>query len=203
MTPRSRHILRLLLTPSWVSGFIGICAACVWIGFVLIEGQYQGSELYGLVHEYRPLSNTNELFNTFTLFIFWYAVGTVLYVVLSAAYRTVRSAQVAQREVRYANMSRSAYLRGLYGRVVLRLISLGVWVGYALLTLHSLAPELTAIIREADQHLPAAGAWLLLVVSAVGVFVVVHMHVVLLRLLCGRPRLLGSDAEMIGLSSSH
>jgi hypothetical protein len=213
----SRNLTKLLLTPSWVSGTLGSIFALALTGALLFEGRYQGSELQQQYLSWRTVAdstsvssaattfqqNTADAVAAIQLFIFWCAVGTVLYLIASAIFRTVQSASQTRQRLTYINMNRGAFLRSLYLKLLLRFVSLATWVGYALLSLKIIAPYVLGAIHIADEHFPSLGAVVLLMGAILCLFLAFHLHVVLLRLFLARPRAFGGDSDLIVQADRH
>jgi hypothetical protein len=212
----TKRLVRLLLTPSGFSVIVSAFLALGTAGFILFQGQYQGSDIQQQFLNWRVTTDADSPSNAATsfqqntagavsfieLFIFWYAVGTAIYLVASTVYHTIRSANEARQHLYYVNISRSEFLRSLYSKLAIRFISLAVWVGYAVLTLKILLPYLLGAIHVADEHYPAVGAVGLLAGSILGLLLMLHIHVVFFRLILLRPRAFNGDAYSI-MSAEH
>jgi hypothetical protein len=210
----SRQFARLLLTPSWITVVTSVVLALVTTAILFFQGYYQGSDLQQQFLQWRTTTDSNSpssaasslqhstagVVGYIELFIFWYAVGTVAYLLGVAIYRTIRSANETRQDSYFVNMSRSAFLRALYLRLAVRFVSVAGWVGYAVLTLKLLLPYLLGALHVADEHFPSAGAFGLLIGSNLGLLLVIHVHVIFLRLSLGRPRVFHMDEYVIGLS---
>jgi len=210
----TRRLILLLLTPSWLSGLITVCLALSITAALLLEGHYQGSDIQRQYLHWRVATDadsagsaastlqhsTQGIVAGLELFIFWYAVGTAIYLVISALYRTIASANAARRSLYYVNISRAAFLRTVYTRLALRALSLAAWCVYSVLTLRVVMPYLLGAIHVGDVHTPAIGAVALLMVATLGLALAFHIHVVLLRLFLLRPRVFYGDA--VGLLST-
>lgn len=204
----------LLLVPSWLSGALCLLFALAMLSILLVESNYQGGELQQQFLIWHTSGNNslslvanvlrqNTLAGNVQVYIFWLAVGTVLYIMWSALYRTIRGADDAWHQLHYVNIRRSVFLRSLYIQLLTRTLSLAAWVGFVALTLQFILPYLLAAIHIADEHLPAIGAVILLFGSMIGLALTAHVHIVLLRLTVGKPRVFHSDEYLIGQSRAH
>jgi hypothetical protein len=207
----TRKLVWLLLTPSWLSGIICTFLAFAITAALLVEARYQGSDLQQQYLHWQTdvdansassaagtlQKSTASVVGYIELFIFWYAVGTVLYLAVSALYRTVRGTAEARQNLQYVHVSRRNFLRELYARLALRVCALAVWAVYGVVTLKIIMPYLLGAIHVGDEHIPAIGAIALLVGATFGLLLAFHVQVILLRLSLARPRALYGDAAII------
>lgn len=217
LSNHTKQLLRLLLVPSWFSASVSILLSMGATFGILFASRYEGSELQQQFLNWQATStedtlgtaagslqqNTADLVSIIVLFIFWYAVGTVIYLLAVAIYNTIRSANEAHQHLYYINTSRSAFLRALYVELALRFASLTAWVWYAVISLKIVIPYLLGAVHIADVHYPSIGAVCLLAVATLGLLVATHLHVIFLRLFLGKPRVFHGDTYLIGLSSGH
>ncbi|HYH75261.1 MAG TPA: hypothetical protein VD735_04860 [Candidatus Saccharimonadales bacterium] len=216
MDRHTQQLMKLLILPSWISGIIGTVLALGIVIALLFQGRYEGSELQQQYLNWQIAGgsqtlggaagslqqNTAELVNVLVLYIFWFAVGTVIYLIISAIYTTVQSAREAREQLTYVNVAPGAHLRTIIRRVVLRTAWLAVWAVYTIATLKVAIPYLLGAVHIGDARFPSVGSVVLLALATGGLFLVIHLHVVVLRLFLGRPRIFNGSEYLI-TSSNH
>lgn len=199
-----RQLLGLLISPSWFSGLLCAFASLGITATLLIQERYQGSEwqhqlftwqqqgidtspMQALMHlRYTPIGGA---LGTVQLFIFWYLVGLVLYALGSALYNTFQHIRTVKRDLGYVNADRHYILRDISLQLLRQLVSFVLWVLLMLATLKIIIPYALGTIHISNEFLPSIEAIGLLAATTAGLALCMHLHLVLLRLFLGRPRL--------------
>jgi hypothetical protein len=214
----NRQLILLLLKPSWLSIILSFVVAGSIIGFLLFQGRYEGSDLQRQYLTWQSTADNNSLDSaastlkqnltdiiaTVQVFIFWCIVGAAIYLFISVLYRFFQNAREKKQELTYVSYvrgSHQAFVRELYKSMIIRFASLAAWGCYALLTVTIILPYLLGAIHVADEHLPTIGAFCLLIGSGLAIMLLYHVHVIMLRLLLGRPRAFNGESDIQQLSS--
>lgn len=194
--------IRLLITPSWISGFISITGALIivagalWIAFASSNRLNQDifavhSVANGVASSYQNvatnLSNykiANELF----FIAFWAGVGIVAYIFVAQLIKALSAAVDIEQEYHYVNAQRRSLLTEAILRLGIRLGALLVWLLIIILTFHKVLPLDLASARDLIQHFSLNA---LLKIVAVFVLIVIDFstQTICLRLLYLRPRM--------------
>jgi hypothetical protein len=213
----NRQLILLLLKPSWLSIILSFVIAGGIIGFLLFQGRYEGSDLQRQYLTWQSTADNNSLDSAATtlkqnltdiiatvqVFIFWCIVGAAIYLFISVLYRFFENAREKKQELTYVSYVRGthqAFVRELYKSMIIRFVSLAAWGCYALLTVTIILPYLLGAIHVADEHLPTIGAFCLLIGSGLAIMLLYHVHVIMLRLLLGRPRAFNGESDIQQLS---
>jgi hypothetical protein len=209
------QLFRLLITPSWISGLACLLVATAMTSTFLLRSHYESSELLrqflvwqqtgesgtllqaiGQQH-YSPLG---KAISTAQLFIFWFAIGVIIYAIIDALHTVIRGIRNIADNLEYVNAGRQHLLRETALQLTRQLGSLLVWLLLAILTLKIIIPDALGIIHIASEYLPSLEAVGLLIAVPIGLALCLHMHIVLLRLFLGRPRIWHSESYVESLS---
>jgi hypothetical protein len=198
------HRIRLLLTPSWFSGLVAIVAALAVVAGTVFALRYNGSDVqllqqlqankpHQVTQDYRTLDQhitANTIISDIPLFIFWAGVGILTYSLTINLIRTFGKAAEFRQELDYVHVDRQTLLKETAWRFGARAAALGVWLLYISYSTHVIVPFVTALAYAGSGNLPLlsdvgylAGAIGLLALA-------VHVHIILLRLLLLKPRVL-------------
>ncbi len=123
------------------------------------------------------------------LFIFWYLVGLVLYALGTALYNTFQRVRNVKRDIGYVHAEPSYIIRDISLELFRQLISFILWILLMLITVRIFIPYTFGAIHISNEYLPAVEAIGLLIVTTLGIALCLHLHLILLRLFLGRPRL--------------
>ena len=193
--------LGLLLTPSWVSGLLVAVVSLVVVIGSLAMLIYHGSNWQYLVqlqqthtvtNNYQAIDHKfskNTLISDIPLLVLWGAVGLIAYWFASGLIRSFRDAAGLKQQLDYVNANPQQIIRAAVWRLVVRLVVLVVLLLYFQLTIHVLIPyaiALAYVARGVSEWYLRVGyvAWAVVICA-----VVLHMHVILLRLLFLKARL--------------
>jgi hypothetical protein len=198
--------LSLLIKPSWLSGLAALFVSlAVVIGTVALVN-YRGSELKLLkdtqdlqkieAHEidYEGLEEGLTAYNLISdipLFLIWGAVGLVAYSFTMSIAGTFQRAVEFEHELDYVHADKQKLVKEAFIHLGARLGFLIAWFLYLQLTLHFLLPYVIALSYAATGDISLLTSIIYIVVASAVAFVGLHLHVVLLRLICLRPRVFG------------
>jgi hypothetical protein len=198
----------LLLEPS-VSGLIGTIIAALLVLFVtslaysiksgfiydLLLGPDSSADLIQTSRDtITALTNTvfgNPVLNKVLFFMFWMVIGLVVYLIVSGLGSGINEADKALHELQYANMRRLQLQESFMLRAMLRAITAMVWFAYSILFIKFFLPFSVLSTRVGLNQLNSVTGWGLLLAAFVTLTTSLHLHIVLLRLFCLRPRVFG------------
>lgn len=200
------QLIGVLLTPSWLSGFVSVVTSSGLAIFSVALAHYKGSDTQLQFYNYNAqrsheisqtigrVLDSNQLISNLPLLVFWCLVGIVVYLFASNVASAFRqAADLRDQLTHFAHISRRSLVRSAGERFGLRLTILLLWIPYLLFFFNQLVPYLIALALSASFELTTVGGigYLLfaILIGSVGL----HLHVVLLRLLILRPRLSSSD----------
>ncbi|MDB5170263.1 MAG: hypothetical protein JWN82_659 [Candidatus Saccharibacteria bacterium] len=192
----------LLLTPSWVTNFIGITLGILITGATIVLSQYQGSELRRQIFEVQTNSAgsssaydnitsniaDNSFLGALPLLIVWACVGLVVYFFAAAILRSFGQAAALHDELEYVHVTRQARIREALLHLGIRAVAAVGWFVFIKLSLSVLIPYALAAASIASHSfsLQNVGYALLAVLIIYGD---VCMHAIFLRLVALKPRL--------------
>lgn len=202
---RNSRLLRLFLTPSWISALLSICAGLAVLTGVFFMAQYDGSSYQQQIYEARSSNKTvdlnNEtviidddldeatLANSAPLLIIWSIVGLVVYMFAAGIVRAFQNAAELKTELDYVNVSRDNLLKQAFGHLALRIVIAATWIIFIVFFFNAILPYSIAAAKAASVEgiLSLTGlsyALLSLLVMALGV----HINAIMFRLLMFKPR---------------
>ncbi|MDB5185022.1 MAG: hypothetical protein JWN38_830 [Candidatus Saccharibacteria bacterium] len=133
----------------------------------------------------------NNFISNLPLILFWAAIGFVVYSSAVRIYTTFSNAEELREEMDYVNSSRQSLIKDAVLRVILRLTAVVIWAFYVKLFFAVIAPyALTCLqitLNTSDITERLAYGVLGFAVMMVGL----HFHIVLVRLISLRSRMLG------------
>lgn len=197
--------LRLLLTPSWISGTLVVTAAMILITATVFATQFPGSGAWQLLQlqavDQPTISNNyqavdqklslNTFVNNFPLMIFWGVVGFMCYSVTISLINIFRGAVNFKETLDYVNVDRHRLIADVLIKLVVRIAILFLWLAYINLSINIFLPFSIA----ATQYASNSGLSPDLVYALLAFVVLViclHIHTIFLRLIKLRPRLFGT-----------
>ena len=185
-----------MLSPSWPSAVTAsLIASAIILGTVIIV-RGQNSALFdgffatqnASISSYKILTTSlakNQIINNAPLFIFWLAVGTIVYLLAVKIYGVVSRTEELREEMDYVNVDRLSLIRSAVIESFVRLVGAGLWLAYLLLFFKTAVPFLLSMTRTAalsarPVDILYIGAFL--IVMALSLYVnVVFLRIVLLR----------------------
>ncbi|HEX7632840.1 MAG TPA: hypothetical protein VF401_00785, partial [Candidatus Saccharimonadales bacterium] len=195
-----------LMRPSWLSGLLVVVVSLVIVVGAVVAMQFRSSDFHYLyqlqnqkpqavANNYQTLNNgvtSNALISDIPLILLWGGIGLIVYWCTMSLIRAYRSVGELEMELNYVHANRQELIHQTVWTVLVRIVVLLSWFLYLQATVHLLIPYAVAIGYAASG---ANGVILGAAYMAWGVgllSVVLHIHVVLLRLLFLRPRLFGN-----------
>jgi len=210
MTSSVRQIWRATI-PSWLSGLIAGVVSLAGVAGTIVVTNYEVSNLRQQVFEAKNSGSPvpgfdyqaitahiaqNQVISNLPLFLFWAALGVVVYLLAASLWSGLASAEELREEMDYVNAPRQWILRTILIHLTIRLMVLVLWVIYLQVFLKILLPYVLAAAHvAATSSLSFSGIGFALLALAVG-FLAVHVHTVLLRLLLLKVRVFGNDISL-------
>ena len=195
-----------VLTPSWFSGLVAATTSLIAVVGTIVVTNYEVSSLKQQIFEaknsggpvpgfdYQAITShlaQNQLISNLPLFLFWAALGVVVYLLATSLWGWLAGAEELREEMDYVNAPKKWIVRTILVHLLVRLVVVLVWVAYLELFLKVLLPYVLAAAHVAATNLVSvSGLGYGLLAIIVG-FVAVHVHVVLLRLLVLKVRVFG------------
>jgi len=194
--------LRILLTPSWLSGFID---GLVWVILVpagllsthFIGSQWQqglfnlGSDSSATYHQLTNHIQDNRLIGNLPLLIFWLGIGLIIYYLAVGLYEAFHSAVELREELEYVHARRRQLLRSVLEQLAIRSAALVAWIFYTAFFFRQLVPYILSALRSLGAafslHNLEQG-----VLAALVLLIGLHLHTVLLRLVALKERVFSS-----------
>ena len=199
-----RRLLTMMLLPSWLSGVIDFSITCIiCVGTVLLADyqsssirldylNYQAARISAAYQDINTSLSRNAFFANLPLFAFWAIVGLVVYLFVTNMYGAIGSTAKLKTEMGYVHANRAKLIREALIHLAIRTAVLIVWILYILFFLHRILPYCLAasLIGTSHIQLLISGSYVMLGIAVMAV--ALHIHVVLLRLLLLRPRIISS-----------
>lgn len=199
-TKINHRLLGILLTPSWLSTLIVLTAATGITGGVIAISHFSGSDIQALYSSYQANKAQQGLLESYRtdklhaiisaapLMVFWSLIGLVVYLLATNIVGSIKQAGEMKNELDYVNIDRTQLLRTAGLHFLVRVIVMAVWLPYIFFFFHHVLPYV----------ITAATVGALLTIDnilyiALAIFVMsfaLHIHVILLRLLLLRPRIM-------------
>ena len=207
----------LLLTPSWLSGCLSILAGIGAAAAVRLQQGYEGipgqqifawqysspnSSLGGLLRHAQG-GRLGIFLSQAQVYALWFGIGLLVFIVIRALYESLSHSSQSLRELNYVHADRTRLLRELYARLLVRIATLAAWVILSVFTLRMVIPDALDAVHFAYGHLNHPAGYWLLGTAMLAVALCAHLHVVLVRLLVGRPRLWHSQSSIEAISFNH
>jgi len=203
-----KHLWQALL-PSWLSGFVVALASVVIVvgtifatqlhsstfGLELFNARQAGAQASSF--DFKSITDNlaqNQVISNLPLFLFWAGIGVVVYFFAINIAGAFGSAVEMEREMAYVHAPRQRLIRNAALLTVARLLTLGIWLIYLQVFLRLLLPYALGAAHVATASGLLVGT-LYAVLAAAVLIISLHLHVVMLRLIFLRTRLLGSTAE--------
>lgn len=185
-----------MLSPSWPSAVAAsLIASAIMLGTVIMVRGKNSALFDGFfatqnasISSYKTLTTSlakNQIINNAPLFIFWLAVGTIVYLLAVKIYGVVSRTEELREEMDYVNVDRLSLIRSAVIESFIRLVGAGLWLAYLLFFFKTAVPFLlnmtrTAALSAQPVDILYIGAFL--IVMALSLYVnVVFLRIVLLR----------------------
>jgi len=194
----------VLISPSWLSGFLSLLASLGIVTFSIVSAHYQGSNAklqflkynaagHGSTQSIAQTLDRNVFISNLPLLLFWCLVGFVVYMFAANVVSAVQQAAEFRQELdHYANLNRRQMIRYALEKLAIRLAVLVLWVPYILMFFGRIVPYVIASALASSPQVASPSGLSYAILAIVVGFVTIHVHVVLLRLLALRPRLLSN-----------
>jgi hypothetical protein len=197
----------LVLMPSWLSGLFAALVSLVMVVGTAIITNYQGSSLQQQLFEVKSSGGVvsgfdyqnitanlsrNQVIGNLPLFLFWAALGVVVYLLATSLWAGLSNAEELREELDYVNAPKRWIVRTVLVHLLVRLVVVLVWVAYLQLSLRVLLPYVLAVAHIAATNLASINGIAYLLLGLAVAFVAVQAHTVFLRLLLLKVRVFGS-----------
>ena len=199
----------VLVQPSWLSGLVaGFLSLGVVVATIVISN-FQGSSLQQEIFEvkaghasdsvinFKAVTDnlaSNSFISNLPLFLFWAALGVIVYLFATSLWGGLSKAEELREELEYVNAPREKLLKEGFISMLIRMLCLGLWIGYLEVFLKVLLPYALAAAHIAAVNLTSlTGIGYVLLALAV-LFVALQIHTVFMRLVWLRLRVFGRTA---------
>ena len=204
---RDKSLIKLALSPSWLSMLVSICCAfAVLIGVILVAN-YQGTSYQQQVAEYRAkqinahYSSDDEVFeglegNTFSdvvpVIVIWGILGVIIFYFSVAIVQSFQHAYEFKQELQYVNANRNEMIRTAFVHLGIRLIVGILWLLFSIGFFNTILPYAvnSALAVAALGWVPESLLYAVFCLLAIGASM--HLNTIFLRLLLLKPRVFNS-----------
>ena len=198
------QIIKLLLTPSWLSGLIDVVGGLVVVigvvfVFALSTNQFNlqllrldntpSSSVITLPSQVESSNVNTSLSTTWPLLVFWGIIGLVAYFFVENIVNTYRQINEFGKELNYVNAKRDLIIKMAVENLLLRTVSALGWLVFLNVFLKIIIPFAiteshlwVTHIKSINGLLDGFKAFIIMVVS-------LHLNTVFLRLIFKKPRL--------------
>ena len=196
----------ILLQPSWLSGLVGGFLSFAVVVATVIISNFQGSSLQQEIFEakaghtsasvinFKAVTDNlaaNGVISNAPLFLFWAALGVIVYLFATSLWGGLSKAEELREELEYVNAPRKQLLKEGVTSLLIRLLCLGLWLGYLEVFLKIILPYTLAAAHVAAVDLVSLTGIGYVVLAFVVLFVALQLHAVFMRLVWLRLRLFG------------
>jgi hypothetical protein len=199
-TKINHRLFGLLITPSWLSGLFVLTVSLIITGGVIGITHFSGSNIeaeyssyqsaktqHGLLETYRT-DKLHAIISAAPLMVFWSLIGLVVYLLATNIVGAIQQASEIKSELDYVNADRSKLMRTAGLHFLVRIVVMAAWLPYILFFFHHILPYvITAATVGASLTLDSS---LYIVLAVVAMASALHLHIILLRLLLLRPRVM-------------
>lgn len=201
-----RKLFLLLLTPSWLSGFVAVTLTlCVSVGSMLLLhfGNIAHQGLFASVLYTKrsiPLSAhtvsqrilNNPTVGNMVFLLFWATVGCIVSITAAGFAKELNRIISLEKTLGYVHVDRKAFIRDAVVRLLVRIVAtVCLWILLHLLV-YTFMPYLIAVAHTVTTHPASITAWLDNVYAVLGCILAIHVLTIDMRLLLLRPRLTAS-----------
>jgi hypothetical protein len=208
LSDEDQHAIKLLLTPSWLSGLVAIVAGLVVSFGVIIVFSLNNSALQqqllaweqtqprsAMTSPYQNLPENDHptLKGSWPLLLVWGGVGMLVYAAVAIVLHDLGRAEELRESLNYVNARPQTALATTAEHLLLRLIAFVVLVVVAIFCLRQVIPYcITAADASAADFFSLDGG-LYALLSFGPIAVSLHVLTILARLSLGRSRVFSSD----------
>lgn len=198
--------IKTLLTPSWVTNFIGIAVAVLVTAGTIVLSQYQGSELRQQIFEVQANANTettggvyenitaniagNSFLGALPLLLTWACVGLVVYFFAVSIARSFGNAASLHDQLGYVHTTRQAVLKQALTNLAVRVAATIGWFIFIKVSLSIIVPYALAAASIAGESFSLMSVGYALLAAAI-LYVDIWIHAIFLRAIVLKPRLFG------------
>jgi hypothetical protein len=202
------QIAGLFLLPSWLSGLVAVLSGLGVAVASIIISRFQGSSLQQQLFDYSSARSvtdpsaayqavshglsSNAVVSDLPLLVFWGLVGLVVYLFATSIVGALQDAAELHNELEYVHAKPRQLLLSALLHLVFRVVILLLWLPYILVFFHRVVPYAIAMAHNGAADLISLHGLADSLLAFAVITVTVHIHVVLLRLVLLKPRVLSS-----------
>jgi hypothetical protein len=203
LSAEDSRLLKLLLTPSWLSGLVAVVIGLTVSVGVTVAFEAHNSQLQQQLVTWEqtlpqpvlttpgqavPQNNSPTAQNSWTLLLLWSLVGLLVYGLVTTIAHSIARAEGFRESLKYVHANPPTMLAATVEHLLLRVIAAVTLVGFATAFLKQIIPYgIAAAQASAGDILSLDGA--LYVLLSFGLIAVsLHFMTILLRLALGRVR---------------
>ncbi|HSX35774.1 MAG TPA: hypothetical protein VLH84_02460 [Patescibacteria group bacterium] len=197
-----RHLLSLLLIPSWISGALCIVISVALVSILTLKTMSSAGWLQPLFALQSSLGTSHAApwaklgdttfshsITTAVTFGFWFLVGIVVYLFIASIYNAIRQAKTFDHELQYVHVNRASLVGTAVVHFLMRAAAVLLWLGFARIFSTTILPYVASTLQSVSSHVGSATGIGILLLTTLLLAVCLHVLVILLRLLFLRPRL--------------
>jgi hypothetical protein len=146
--------LRLLITPSWLSGFICIVLSLlITVAAIIIASPKNSVIGQDLFAAHNASTGVNSVYQTvvtnlsrypiigdMVMAVFWGAIGLIVYIFTVNLIRALSAVATVEQEMHFVNAQRRSILSQAFLRLLTRLAALGAWLILIIFSYHTVLP---------------------------------------------------------------
>ncbi len=191
--------IRMLLTPSWLSGSIAfVCSLLLTFSVILISLyqsssirvdflSYQESQLLDTYHKVNNSLSANSIIGNLPLLLFWSLIGLIVYIFVSNLFTAIYHTAELKDELEYVHVDRRKLLISAVSRLLIRVGVIIIWILYFIFFIHYVFPySIASALASISEHGLQGISYGFL--SIFVMFVSLHLFTVFFRLVLLRPR---------------
>ena len=203
LSAEDNRLLKLLLTPSWLSGLVAVVAGLTISVGVIVAFEAHNSLLQQQLVSWEqtlpqpalttpgqavPQSNRPTAQNSWTLLLLWSLVGLLVYGLVATMVHSIARAEGLRESLKYVHANPRTLLASTAQHLLLRSIAAITLAGFAAAFVKQVVPYgITAAHASAADVMSLDGGLYALLSFAL-IAVSLHLMTILLRLALGRAR---------------
>lgn len=139
----------------------------------------------------------NPAVNRFVFFSFWFFTGLVAYLIITSVASGLGAANALREEKGLVNSRNSILFHELVSRIIVRLAVLLIWFVYAVFFLKLFLPFSVLCFKIATNGALGVENVGIGLLGTIVLIITLHIHVILLRGLLLKPRVLGGSDDLL------
>lgn len=196
-----------VMLPSTISGLASLAVAILTLAVTTFYYYVGSGMIYNLIFgknssvelvaqsrgSVDTLTNTvfgNLVLNKILYFGFWMMVGLLVYLLLYILIKGLSSAAADIEQAGYKNSRIVEMKQAIAGRLAIRAILIVAWVIYWVAFIRTVLPFSILAARDGATLFPNLSGWFYLLVGALALTAALHVHLIFVRLIALKTRLL-------------